>query len=146
MSHADSKNPELIARACIIQNNKILLCVNATGTKHCFLPGGHIELMETSAEALHREINEELGAEVKNQHFIGIAENFYFDGTKDRHEVNLIYAVELKNYDVQSQEEHLTFEWIPLDTLGNIDARPRSLMEAITKWASDQHFFQISIR
>ncbi len=146
MGHADSKNPELIARAGIIQDNKILLCLNVTGTKHYFLPGGHVELMETLEISLRREIDEELSVQVKNQHLIGIAENFYFDGIQDRHEVNIVYAVELQNYDVQSQEDHLVFEWVPINTLGNIDARPKPLMEAIAKWVTDQHFFQITIR
>jgi len=146
MNHADSKNPELIVRAAIIQDNKILLCVNVSGTKHYFLPGGHIELMETSEMALAREMNEELGVSLKNQNLIGIAENFYFDGTQDRHEVNLIYKTELQRYDVQSQENHLAFEWVSLDALDSIDVRPEPLMAAITKWVIDQSFFQISIR
>jgi 8-oxo-dGTP pyrophosphatase MutT (NUDIX family) len=53
--------------------------------------GGEIEFGETGAQAVVRELREELGAEVRDLRFLGTLENLYtFDG-RPGHEIVLVY-------------------------------------------------------
>lgn len=140
--HSIHKNPELIARAVIINRGKILLC-SGVGSGRYFLPGGHIEMFETSRNALTRELKEELGMTVRKQILIGVAENIYHDGRKKRHEINLVYSVSPSSYKVKSMEDGLGFFWVPIQNLHNIRALPKSLFRAIMKWAKDKKQFAV---
>ena len=53
------------ARAIIIKDKKVLL-VTGHGKSHYWTPGGKLEDGESSVEALHREIKEELGVLIKS--------------------------------------------------------------------------------
>lgn len=59
--------------------------------------GGAIHFGERSAEALRREVREELGAEVRNMRFLGVLENlFTFDGEAG-HEVVFVFDARFRN-------------------------------------------------
>lgn len=99
-------------------------------------PGGAIEFGETSAEALVREFEEELGAELTSLNLVGVIENsFTFDG-RQGHETVFAYEGDLVDdalyrADTIRGEEHdgSTFEaqWLPLD---EFDADGRTLVPA----------------
>lgn len=141
-NHSIHKNPELIARAVIINRDKILLC-SGIGSGRYFLPGGHVEMFETSQDALTRELKEELGMTVRRQVLIGVAENIYHDGREKRHEVNLVYLVRPSRYQVTSMEDGLEFSWVPVHNLQKIPALPESLFRAIMKWTKDKKQFVV---
>jgi ADP-ribose pyrophosphatase YjhB (NUDIX family) len=141
-NHTINKNPELISRAVIMSGRKILLC-SGMGTGKYFLPGGHVEMFETSQDALERELDEELGMTVRRQVLIGIAENIYHDGRKKRHEVNLIYSVSPSSYQIESMEDDLEFSWVSINNLHKIPALPKSLFGAIIKWTKDKKQFAV---
>ncbi|MEK7630924.1 MAG: NUDIX domain-containing protein [Patescibacteria group bacterium] len=143
-NHSIAKNPELITRAIIIHRGKILLCTGI-GTKRYFLPGGHIEMFETCDDALKREIKEELGISVKKQTLVGMVENFYYDGKKNRHEINMVYLVKPSKYEIRSQEDHLEFHWIPVAKTQKVSALPKPLFKVITAWVKNKKFFVITV-
>ena len=75
-------------------NNKILVSEEHDPTKGetFYRPlGGGIEFGEHSSETIHRELMEEIGAEVKDLVYLGTLENiFVFDGTPG-HEIVQVY-------------------------------------------------------
>ena len=74
----------------IIKDNKILLHKNDNKDNYC-LPGGGVKFLETSEEAIIREIKEETGLDIKVDSFVTTIENiFEKDGIKF-HEVYFIY-------------------------------------------------------
>lgn len=80
---------------CLFHHNgKILVSEERDPTKNetFYRPlGGGIEFGEHSTEALHREIMEEIGAEVKDLVYLGTLENiFTFDG-EPGHEIVQVY-------------------------------------------------------
>lgn len=68
--------------------------------------GGHVELGERAAQALHRELREEIGQDLHAVRQLGVLENiFAWDGAL-QHEVVFIFAAALTDpaaYDIEEQ-------------------------------------------
>ena len=83
-----------LAICLFLHNGKILVSEERDPTKDetFYRPlGGGIEFGEHSIEAIHRELMEEIGAEVKDLVYLGTLENiFTFDG-EPGHEIVQIY-------------------------------------------------------
>ena len=65
---------ENIARGVCISDGHVLLC-RPKGGAYSYLPGGHIEFGEKGAEALVREVKEELGLDSKAGEMLGVVES-----------------------------------------------------------------------
>ena len=96
-SHDPSPVTEIIARGLWIHEGKVLLCQNVKHG-HQFLPGGHVEFGEQVAEALARELVEELGVKVTVGRFLGVCEAKFEQGRKGEHstthhELSLVFEI-----------------------------------------------------
>ena len=135
------ENIEVIARAVVIKNNKILLC-KAKNKPHYYFPGGHVEFGEKAQIALAREFQEEIGVNISNLKFIGIAEGVYTDEKGViHHEINLTFEGQIKEKEIFSQEAHLEFSWIELEKIPETLIKPLDLIGAISRWLSDRKIF-----
>jgi 8-oxo-dGTP pyrophosphatase MutT (NUDIX family) len=72
------------------------------GERFCRPPGGAIEFGERAADALRREIREEIRAEITNPHFRGVLENTFTIEGVPQHE--LIFVFETTFLDAQSYQ------------------------------------------
>jgi ADP-ribose pyrophosphatase YjhB (NUDIX family) len=122
---------EVISRGLATSNGRVLLCQDR---KHgyYYLPGGHVEFGETAAAGLSREFQEEAGISVKVGELAFVHEHIFRQGRRVRHELNLVFHVELPGPLVVSQEEKIAFEWADLATISEKDIRP----EAARMWLS----------
>ncbi len=79
--------------------------------------GGAIEFGETAAEALSREIMEEIGAEIRNIRYLGLFENIFTFENQQGHEIIMMHDAEFidsKLYDA----DHIHVnedDWLELD-------------------------------
>lgn len=74
----------------ITKDNKILLHKN-DNKENYVLPGGGIKFLESSEDAIKREIKEETGLDIKVDEFVSTIESFFeHDGIKF-HEIYFIY-------------------------------------------------------
>ena len=81
--------------AVFIHDGKLLVDKYRTEESYC-LPGGYVNLGETSSEGMIREIKEETNLDFKVVKFMGIIENFFTNFDKDKtHEIDFYYKVEL---------------------------------------------------
>lgn len=124
-----------------IHNGRVLLDRNSRNT-YWVLPGGHPEMMESMADALRREMMEEIGADVKVMRLLWIIENF-FHKSQDIHELSFYFLMELQPDSLLLQgdgpfygKEHkhtLTFQWHPIDQAGlaSLPLFPGNLPEAL---------------
>ncbi|OGI73886.1 hypothetical protein A2737_01610 [Candidatus Nomurabacteria bacterium RIFCSPHIGHO2_01_FULL_41_71] len=136
---------ELIARAIITHNERMLVCENKKG-EHYFLPGGHVEFREAAKEALVREIKEEFGVQGNVGEMAGILENTYKLGDVMHHEINLIFSASIPTTDIVSLEDHIAFHWIKFGELSTINLLPSKLSKIVSKWLNDKEtFFESSI-
>lgn len=146
----DNLHPEIIVRALIKNQNKILLCKSVTG-KHAYLPGGHVEVGETPEEALAREIMEELGVTIEIQKKIGVLENRWKESKKQMHEVNIIFTVSSSELETKEnprpREKKLKFFWNELETLAQVHFVPQNFIPHLSSWLKGEdklHFLSLS--
>ncbi|MDT3444319.1 NUDIX domain-containing protein [Pseudofrankia sp. BMG5.37] len=67
----------------------------ATGDR-IFRPlGGGVEFGETAAEAVHRELREELDAELTNVELLGVLENIFRWEGRPHHEIAFVFGADL---------------------------------------------------
>jgi ADP-ribose pyrophosphatase YjhB (NUDIX family) len=124
-----------------IRDNQVLL--NRFGDHdYWFLPGGRVEMGETSREGLQREMQEELQAEVRVGQLLWIVESF-FDGVEDKtyHELGLYYQMDLAPESpvyrakgpLSAMDGHtrITFQWFSLAELDQITLYPPFLVEGL---------------
>lgn len=136
---------ELLVRALIIRDRKILVC-QTVGRDYFFLPGGHVEFSETLQAALRRELYEELGAVVKGCEFIGGVENIFTQDGVGRHEISFIFQTEIDLKQVVSKEDHVNFFWFDMDQFINGTIVPPAMKDAIIQWTAEKETFFIEER
>lgn len=84
---------KLRASGIIVSDGKILVHKGKKFDGYCF-PGGHVEIGETTGEAIIREIKEELNLDVKIDDIFCINENIYTNNdNKVIQEINYYYKL-----------------------------------------------------
>ena len=114
------------AAGIIIHNNKVLLHHNTQDTYYALL-GGRVKFGENSADAVRREIREELGKEVEITGDISTVENFFEIKGKKYHEIMFIHKVEFVNDDDKKIEytlKDIQYEWISLEDFESTCIKP----------------------
>ena len=128
--------------AIFIRDNKLL--VNKYDENSYCLPGGYVEIGETSMEAMLRELKEELNLDFDIINFAGVMENIFTNlkGQKT-HGLDFYYYVKLKNdndfqlidynrieIDKGNIVQH-QFSWIELDKLMSSKILPLEIRKII---------------
>lgn len=118
---------ETIARGVCVQDNRVLLC-RPKGGARTYLPGGHIEFGESAAQALIREIREEMGVyDVSVCNFLGIIENAFFQDDGPHMEINVVFQMKLPpGTPAVSKEDWIEFEWCPLSKISDRNVLPET--------------------
>jgi 8-oxo-dGTP pyrophosphatase MutT (NUDIX family) len=108
------------------------------------LPGGHIQLFESSGEALRREMREELGIEIRVGRLLWVVESFFRYQGERQHELGLYCLMHLPPDSPFHQHEgpfsgdeeglHLELRWFPCDAdlLARLPVLPIFLQQALT--------------
>ena len=126
----------------IIINNKLLVD-KYNDTKYC-LPGGYVELGETTEEGLRREIKEEVNIDININNFMGVMENFFYGRNNDyTQSLDFYYKVSpkdindinLNDYEYVENDKGFIikheFKWIDINNLDNFNLVPDSLINII---------------
>ena len=128
---------ETIARGICVKDGHVLVCRNRK-VGNLYFPGGHIEFGETGAEALVREVREEMGVESSAREFLGCCEHRFGQHGKPHAEINLVYALEIPSLApgkaVPSCEDWIVFEWMPLADLAGSAVEPAVLRRCTADW------------
>ncbi len=123
--------------AGILARNGLVLLQHPPGDPSYAFPGGHVNLGETSQEALIREFKEEIGTEIVPGRLLWIVENFFPWGEKRCHQISLYYEVSLVDErqiplqgkflaqdEIFGQQVKLEFCWTPISSLDKLEVYP----------------------
>lgn len=131
-----------VALLVAVRNNKILVIAGHDYNKHenfYRLIGGGIEFGETGAEALKREVKEEMNAEIKNIKYLGLIENIFNYEGEDRQEIILLYQADFKDKNIYNRDKieildsrhPQTAYWLDKKTLLESNYYPKKLRDFI---------------
>lgn len=123
----------------ILEYNKKILIEKNKEFDYCVLPGGRIHTLESTEEALIREVKEELGIDIseKNLKLFSIIENFFEKDNKNYHELYYLYKIELDNdYNIKDGFENIDnndsdFYWYTREKFKENNILPSILKEII---------------
>ena len=137
----DNYNFKFRVSGLIIKNNKLLL-VDMDDSGFLCLPGGYVELGETTEIAVKRELLEEVGKKFDISKYLGVVENYFINKyLKKMHEISFYYLMSpIENIDtnnftiIENDKGHkikLDFKWIDLKEVNNYDIRPSFLKQIL---------------
>ena len=131
------------AKAVIIRDGKLLVIVKRDQDgPYAVLPGGGQEWGETLPDALMRECQEEIGAEVKVRKLLFIREyrsdrHEFAETSPDVHQVEFYFKCKVSK-DYEPSQGHLPdngqeeVRWVSLDQLDDIHLYPRTICSVLT--------------
>lgn len=139
----DNYNFKFRVSGVVIVENKLLVTDMDNSGFFC-LPGGYVELGETTMEAIIREMKEEINKNFEVKEYLGVVENYFINKyTKKMHEISFYYLMHPKDFiDIndfiiyEKDGEGIIkqdFKWIDLDEIDNYDIRPEFLKERLRK-------------
>lgn len=130
---------ECIARAIIIDGDKLLLC-RPIDKNYYFLPGGHVEFGESAETCLRREIDEELGVAAKDVRVVGFVDNIYEDErfVNVRHEINLLFEANLTDNAIHPEEKHIEIKWVDARGPEAAAILPLKIRDAVKHWTDNR--------
>jgi 8-oxo-dGTP pyrophosphatase MutT (NUDIX family) len=102
-----------LVAAIIREDDRILVWDDldpSTGEVVAVPIAGGIEFGETSAEAVQREVEEELGCRPASFRFLGVLEDVFEWSGKRRHELWFVYDIELPDHSLQEREQIVIVE------------------------------------
>ncbi len=129
------------AAAVLLHEGRVLLQGEPQATIWT-LPGGGIELLEPSEQALKRELQEELQIDIRIERLLWVIEHFFVsDDGKAIHSLEFYYLVSPLGaphlYHLEhifpsvDGERHIIFQWFKLDILPNLTLYPSFLRTAL---------------
>lgn len=104
------------------------------------LPGGRVKTLESSEDALIREINEEMKIYLTNYNleFIGADENFFELDNIKYHELYFIYKIEIDENNEDFKDGMINYDsivnyykWVDILDLKEVNLLPKSLINII---------------
>ena len=115
--------------------NKILL-FKVNDNFFYMLIGGKIRELETTTDAVKREIKEEIGLNVNNIEFVCLSEEFVNAKGFKNHQINVIYKgnynEEIKENKFIGQEgDWCYYEWVEIDKIDNYEIYPSIVKEIV---------------
>ncbi|MCZ4273675.1 NUDIX hydrolase [Maritalea porphyrae] len=119
----EGQNRVNVRAVAIIRREGHVLVVREDDDDFVCLPGGRIQRGESSLDAIHREMNEELNAKIEGPQLKYIIENFFWRYGKKFHEFAFYYEIEPPAHVAfvtqgvcqfgEDDGKALSFEWVP---------------------------------
>lgn len=98
-----------VVSLCVFRDGDRFLVVEApdvvVGDRFARSIGGGVEFGETSAQAIRREVREELGLELSDLRLLGVLENLFVYNGKPGHEVVFVYDARFVDPEVYLRDE-----------------------------------------
>lgn len=133
----------------LVRNGKLLVQRERDGNEYA-LPGGHVKIGETTADALVREYREETGADIKMDRLLWTEECFWEWSGMQAHNIAFYYLIDLcDGFDIPDLGEFVSpkdncgvmLGWMPVEKLTDVTIYPDFIREQIYDLdAAPRHF------
>ncbi|GAA4133261.1 NUDIX domain-containing protein [Aminobacter aganoensis] len=144
---ASRQIPRIRIAGIVVEQGAVLVQRPADDPTSCYaFIGGEYEVGDTFETRLRKEFEEETNARVVEAHYLFCVENHF------RYNENLVqqaehyFLVSLDRFDVESRENHLRQDWLPLSLFGQADVRPIAVRDAVAdgSYLSKRHIVQMA--
>ena len=121
-------------------SQKMVLIHKIKGRDFWLLPGGRMEMLESTETGISRELEEELGLKRAKKRLVIISENFFHFNQQFYHELGFSYLIKLpKTSPLLKKEgifegiegEKYLFKWHKIDKLKELDFQPHFMVKEI---------------
>lgn len=122
--------------AVIVKDGYMLLHKNIKDS-YWTLPGGRIKLHENSANAIVREMEEELNVTLRCKRLLWVSENFFNLNEEQFHEFGFYYEMDSQALRVVTttfsalDNEDFIYKWVKIDKLNTLSVYPEFVKEKI---------------
>ena len=137
-----------VRSSCIMKDKKhekvLLTYMRAIKDHNAFLlPGGRLEILENSEEAILREIKEEVGLNLDYK-LVSIEENIVKD-TKF-HMIEFVFYTEIDNFEMLTNLDDGwdKFEIVEIKDIDNYDIRPKSVKNLIKENSYNEIYHNVN--
>lgn len=123
-------------------NDEILVAVRAKEpAKGSYdLPGGFVNLLETSENAIKREISEETNLEVENVEYLFSIPNTYVYSTFEYKTLDMVYECTISKFDsLRADDDVAELKFIKIKDLNSDDFGLNSIKEVVRKIKSEKY-------
>ncbi|MDZ5609895.1 NUDIX hydrolase [Bacillus pseudomycoides] len=119
-------------------DNKMLM-IQDEGEDFWYIPGGRVQMLESSEAAVKRELREELGVDVDVKRLLWTAENFFTYDTRQFHEISFYYEVNLLELPAKGENSFILeeggrryiFQWVSLEDISEYNLKPDFLKDKV---------------
>jgi len=136
----------------LVRDGKILVQREKYGSEYA-LPGGHVQMGETTVDALVHEYREETGADIRCERLLWTEECFWEWNGRKHHNLTYYYLINLRSgSDIPDSSEFVPHRdnssvvigWMPIDRLSDIVIYPEFLKRKISELdAPPAHFITL---
>ena len=133
--------------SAVIYNSDLskVLLFNVEGRDFYMLPGGRIEELEESIDAIKREIKEEIGWDNITYSFLAVSEEFVNSKGYNNHQINVIYKGiyndEIEEIKFKGLEgDWSNFEWVDVKDINQYKIFPEGINKVINGSENSNHF------
>jgi len=124
----------------IIEKNDQIIIESSRVIEFSLIPGGRVKTLESTSQAIKREIKEEMGIDIDESEIVGkgLIQSFFKLDNKRYHELFFIYKLTLSNDDTRFDNvsdnldsETNYYQWINKNTLEENNVLPNALKDII---------------
>lgn len=124
----------------IIEKNNQIIIESSRVVEFSLIPGGRVKTLESTSQAMKREIKEEMGVDIEESEIVGkgLIQSFFKLDNKRYHELFFIYKLTLSNDDTRFDNvsdnldsETNYYQWINKNTLEENNVLPNALKDII---------------
>lgn len=125
-----------------------ILIFNVNGRDFYLLPGGKINELEESINAIKREIKEELGWDKLDFQFLGVCEELVNFKGYDNHQIDLIYKSKYKTKIEQNdfkglEGDWINFKWVDIKEIDQYNIYPKLITTILKEKEKDKIYHAI---